>query len=57
MKHVITVTEALTYVLPQGAGDLTSVTTVPISKDPLIENQGSTENLFKFATVELRTYY
>ncbi len=54
---IITVTEALEYVLQEGAGELTSVTLVPISKDPLIENQGLTESLFKFDAMELRTYY
>ncbi len=54
---IITVTEALEYVLQEGEGELTSVTLVPVSKDPLIENQGLTENLFKFDIMELRTYY
>jgi hypothetical protein len=54
---IITVTEALEYVIQAGAGELTSVTLVPISKDPLKENQGLTEDLFKFDSVELRTYY
>ncbi|MGF1470180.1 MAG: hypothetical protein ACFB50_00375 [Rubrobacteraceae bacterium] len=53
---IITVTEALNYVLWEGTGELTSVTLVPVSKDPLIENQGLTDNLFKFNTIELRTY-
>lgn len=53
---IITVTEALEYVIQEEAGELRSVTLVPISKDPLIENQGLTENLFKFDSVELRTY-
>jgi tyrosinase len=53
---IITVTEALEYVIEEGEGELTSVTLVPISKDPLIENQGLTESLFKFDSVELRTY-
>lgn len=54
---IVTVTEALEYVLQEGSGELTNVTLVPISKDPLIENQGLTEDLFKFDSVELRTYY
>ncbi len=53
---IITVTEALDYVLREEAGELTSVTLVPISKDPLIEDQGLTESLFRFDTVELLTY-
>jgi hypothetical protein len=55
-KMVITVTRALEYVLQDGAGELTSVTLVPISKDPIRENRGLTESLFRFDAVELRTY-
>ncbi|MCA1731744.1 MAG: hypothetical protein LC751_20795 [Actinobacteria bacterium] len=52
---IIVVTKALNHIL-QEDGELTSVTLVPISKDPLIENQGLTNSLFGFDTVELRTY-
>jgi hypothetical protein len=51
------VTAALEHVLREGKGELTSVTLVPISKDPLIEDRGLTEDLFEFDSVELRTYY
>jgi hypothetical protein len=54
---IVTVTEALEHVLQEGNGELTSVTLVPTSKDPLIESRGLTEDLFKFDSVELRTYY
>jgi hypothetical protein len=54
---IVTVTEALEHVLQEGSGELTSVTLVPTSKDPLIESRGLTEDLFKFDGVELRTYY
>jgi hypothetical protein len=53
---IITVTTALEHVLREGAGELTSVTLVPISKDPIRENRKLTETLFKFDTVELLTY-
>jgi hypothetical protein len=53
---IITVTRALDYVLHEGAGELTSVTLVPISKDPIRSNRGLTESLFRFDTVELLTY-
>lgn len=53
---IITVTSALEHVLREGAGELTSVTLVPISKDPIRENRGLTEDLFRFDTVELFTY-
>jgi hypothetical protein len=55
--NIITVTRALEHVLHQGAGELTSVTLVPISKDPIRENRGLTKDLFKFSEVELLTYY
>src|SRR5215204_3377701 len=45
---IIVITRALEYVLQEGEGELTSVTLVPVSKDPLIENQALTESLFKF---------
>ena len=54
--RIITVTEALERVLREGEGELTSVTLVPISKDPIRENRGLTESLFRFDTVELLTY-
>jgi hypothetical protein len=53
---IITITKALEYVLQEGAGELTSVTLVPISKDPIRENRGLTESLFKFDAMDLRTY-
>lgn len=53
---IITVTRTLKYVLQEGAGELTSVTLVPISKDPIRSNRGLTENLFKFDAVDLLTY-
>ena len=53
---IITVTRALEHVLNEGAGELTSVTLVPISDDPIQENRGLTESLFKFDNVELVTY-
>jgi hypothetical protein len=55
-KTIITVTRTLEYVLHEEAGELTSVTLVPISKDPLRENRGLTESLFSFDTVKLLTY-
>jgi tyrosinase len=54
--RIITVTEALERVLREGEGELTSVTLVPISKDPIRENRGLTESLFRFDRVELLTY-
>lgn len=54
--NIITVTRALEHVLHEGAGELTSVTLVAISKDPIRENRGLTESLFKFDNVELVTY-
>jgi hypothetical protein len=53
---IITVTRTLEYVLQEGTGELTSVTLVPISKDPIRSNRGLTESLFKFDTVDLLTY-
>jgi hypothetical protein len=54
--RTISVTEALEHVLRNGEGELTSVTLVPISKDPIRENRGLTESLMRFDTVELLTY-
>jgi hypothetical protein len=54
--RIITVTEALDHALRDGGGELTSVTLVPISKDPLRENRGLTESLFRFDTLALLTY-
>lgn len=53
---IVLVTTALEHVLQDGAGELTSVTLVPISKDPLRENRGLTDSLFKFDAVDLLTY-
>ena len=54
---IVTVTGALEHVLREGRGELTSVTLVPISKDPLIVDRSLTKDLLEFDSVELRTYY
>ena len=53
---IITVTKALNQILQGGTGELTSVTLVPISKGPIQERRGLTASLFRFDSMELRTY-
>jgi tyrosinase len=53
---IITVTRTLNHILQSPAGELKTVTLVPISKDPIQDDRGLTESLFRFKSVELRTY-
>lgn len=53
---IVTITDALKNVLQNSPNGLELVTLVPISKDPLRQNRGLTDKLFKFDDLVLETY-
>jgi len=53
---IVTVTEALRFVLAQEPHELRTVTLVPIAMTPRRKDRGITADLFKFGDVALRTY-
>jgi tyrosinase len=54
-KH-LDLSEALSLALSRSEQGLTTVTLVPMSKDPLQKDRGPTDELFRFDGLELRTY-
>lgn len=53
---IVTITNALKYILQEQGAELKNVTLVPFSKDPLKKNRKPNEKLLKFESMELRTY-
>jgi hypothetical protein len=53
---IVTVTEALRFVLAQEPHELRTVTLVPIAMTPRRKDRGITTDLFKFGDLSLRTY-
>lgn len=53
---IVTITDALKNIPQNSPNGLELVTLVPISKDPLHQNQGLTDKLFKFDDMVLQIY-
>lgn len=56
VTKVVVVTKALKYILENDKEGLEAATLIPISETPLRKDRGLAHDLFKFDSLELRTY-